>query len=467
LTPVEAKAAILDRIGRIESMGGGIFVGVGLRAGATELAKASQGTKHLVLFADASDAEEPEDYRTFVPDLVRAGVTVSAIGLGNDADSDAALLREIAALGRGRVLFAADAVELPRLFAQDAIHVAKSALSEEPTAVETMPEGLGLGALPRSFPDVGGYSIAWVRPRAQVALRTRDELRAPLLSFWHHGLGRTAAYLGVVDGPLSGGFASWDGGAEFLSTVVRWVAGQEADDVFAEVAREGHQGVVSVEVEPEAEALLAGLAAHVVTPAGDVREVALRRVDETRLEGRVPLDAEGVHHAVVRTADGRSLRAGPLVLPYSPEHAPRLDPRAGERTLEAVAREGGGRFEPALAALWEGPAGGRRVRDLTALFAAAALVLLLAEIAVRRFGIEARLPESVVSRVRAFRDRRRRARAARADRADAPAPDAPPETDAGDASAAPPSEPRAPSPPPPSGGIADVLDRARTRRRRP
>jgi uncharacterized membrane protein len=466
-TPVERKGEIVERIRSIESMGGGIFVAVGLRAGAAELAKATQGTRHLVLFADAADAEEPEDYETFVPALVRAGVTVSVIGLGNDSDVDAALLREIAALGRGRMFFTQEAVDLPRLFAQDTIHVARSSVSEEPTSVEVTPEALALGSLPLAFPDVGGYSIAWLRPRAQAALRTRDETRAPLLSFWHHGLGRTAAYLGIVDGRLSGGFATWDGRAEFLSTVVRWVAGQEAADVHAVVSRDGHEGVVSVEVEPDAEALLAGLRAHVVGPDGEVSEVPLRRVDETRLEGRVRLGAEGIHHAVVRTDDGRSLRAGPLVLPYSPEHEPRLDPRSGERTLEAVAREGGGRLDPAFASLWEGPAGGRRTQDLTPHLAAAALLLLLGEIAVRRLHVRPRIPDALARRIRAWRERPRRVRApsqAAPSRDLSPAPgtpppEVPPSGTAPDDAPAPP-----PPPPPPSGGIADVLDRAKRRR---
>src|SRR5690606_27366542 len=74
LTPVVDKAAIADRVLRIEAMGGGIYVEAALKAAARELVGASQGTKHIVLFADAADAEQPGDYRTLVPKLAVGGI---------------------------------------------------------------------------------------------------------------------------------------------------------------------------------------------------------------------------------------------------------------------------------------------------------------------------------------------------------------------------------------------------------
>src|SRR5204863_4184992 len=159
-----------------EAMGGGVFVSTGLHAGAAELSKATQGTRHLVLFADADDAEEPGDYETFVPALRAAGVTVSVIGLGTDHDSGAEFLKDVAAKGGGCIFFTSDPGDLPRVFAQETIQVARSALVEEPTAVASLPELSTLGALRSvAFPTVGGYSIAYLKPGALAGLRTKDE----------------------------------------------------------------------------------------------------------------------------------------------------------------------------------------------------------------------------------------------------------------------------------------------------
>ena len=88
--------------------------------------ESEKGTRHIVLFADAADAEEPGDYVRLLATLEPLGITVSVIGLGSETDSDAAFLKDVAARGKGRIHFTASADELPRLFAQEAITVARS-----------------------------------------------------------------------------------------------------------------------------------------------------------------------------------------------------------------------------------------------------------------------------------------------------------------------------------------------------
>ncbi|MBX3464716.1 MAG: VWA domain-containing protein, partial [Planctomycetes bacterium] len=383
MQPVVDRAGLADRVRQIESSGGGIFVGAALQAAAQQLAAAAQQNRHIVLFADAADAEEPGDHRTFVPELVRAGVTVSVIGLGTPADGDAALLEEIARLGNGRCQFVADATELPRVFAQETIQVARSALVEEPTEVVPAPGLRTLGELPAAFPRVGGYSLAWLRPTAELALRTADDQAAPLLSHWQCGLGRAAAFLGEADGPLSGGLADWTDYGAFFATLVRWCAGGEAAGVYVAARREGATGLVAVEVELAAAALLDAARGVVVAPDGRAVDLDFERPEAGRLLARVPLLREGVHHAAVQVG-GATLRLPPLCLPYSPEWSLPTDPRAGERLLRRLALATGGRVQPTAEAIVEGPRASRGRRDLGAVGALAALAVLLAEIAVRR-----------------------------------------------------------------------------------
>ncbi|MFN0084661.1 MAG: VWA domain-containing protein, partial [Blastocatellia bacterium] len=76
------------------------------------LLPAKAGTRHIILFADAADAEEPGQYQDLLRQCEQAGITVSVIGLGTPADVDAELLRDIAKRGNGRSFFTESAAEV-------------------------------------------------------------------------------------------------------------------------------------------------------------------------------------------------------------------------------------------------------------------------------------------------------------------------------------------------------------------
>ncbi len=389
-TTVDDRARLSEEVRKIESGGGGIFVGVGLEAAARELADADQEVKHIILFADAADSEEPGDYEKFVPKLRGAGVTVSVIGLGGPTDSDARLLLDIARLGGGRCKFVLEARHLPQLFAQETIEVARSSFADDPVQVAVHPDLLSLGAIPRSFPGVGGYSIAWPEPDASIGLTTVDEFSAPMLAFWQRGLGRSAAFLGEVDGKASGELASWDGFGPFFVTLVRWLSGRAADrQVWADLRREGHEAVLVVELGEGEEARVDDLTAVMQGPNG-AKRVWLERIDARRFEARVPMRGDGVYRAAVSAGDDAVVTTPPVALPYSPEFEPR-PPGSGTRSLEELCAAGGGRVDPPLADLFAGPRLGTGLAPAGAWFAWASLVLLLLEITVRRLAPRLRL----------------------------------------------------------------------------
>ena len=393
------REAVIDKVRRIESMGGGIYTYTGLLAAVEQLKDAKATTKHIVLFADAADAEEPGDYKDLVPRLVKAGVTVSVIGLGSDTDSDAAFLKDVARLGEGPCSFVIDPVDLPRVFAQQTIEVVRSSFVEEPTAAQVLPDILAVGELAGGrFPGVGGYTVAYLEAGASAGLKTADDNGAPLFSFWQYGLGRSAAFLGEVDGEFSGPLASWDGYTDFFATVVRWVGGSRASEsVFADLRRRGHRGVLSVEVDEQSELELGRLEAVVVGPDGPER-VWLQRVDARRLEATLPLRTEGVYRAAVRLGDGSVLRVPPVTLPYSPEFEPLPTPEHGMRTLERICDVSEGRVDPLVEDWFRGDRQSVGVTFLGWVFALLALVVLLAEIAVRRLDLRVPWPQRTAVR---------------------------------------------------------------------
>ena len=65
---------------------------------------------------------------------------------------------------------------MPRLFAQEAITVARSSFVTEPTAARAVSDMVLLGELPAStFPSIDGYNLTYLRPGATMGVVTDDE----------------------------------------------------------------------------------------------------------------------------------------------------------------------------------------------------------------------------------------------------------------------------------------------------
>ncbi|MGY8651872.1 MAG: VWA domain-containing protein, partial [Verrucomicrobiia bacterium] len=155
------------------------------------LQRAKSANKHVILFSDAQDSEQPGNYKDLVGKMRKAGITISVIGLGTDKDVDADLLKDIAKLGEGNVYFTDRPTEIPRIFAQDTFAVARNTFIKEATAVKILTDFSTLGAQGQwAPPALGGYNLTYPRKRASVGMMTQDEYNAPGVAWWQVGAGR-------------------------------------------------------------------------------------------------------------------------------------------------------------------------------------------------------------------------------------------------------------------------------------
>lgn len=383
------RAAMLNSVSRIQSMGGGIFVGEGLKAGWQELQKTQAGTRHLILFSDADDSEEPDDYKNTLRQMTQAGATVSVIALGTEKSSDAALLKEIAELGKGRIFFCDRPGDIPDIFTQETISVARSAFLEEKTPLHGTAGWNQIAAVQPDWPQtIDGYNLCYLKDGATAACLSGDTYQAPLISFWNRGAGRVAAVTFALGGPFGQSMQNWAGYGDLVQTLARWLNRQDAPPGY------------SVRTETVGDRLFVHLyysENNIAQLASQMPEISLELAgrDKTRTIPGIwehlqpgafrcsfPLPPGTVARGAVRVG-GKVIPFGPLNQNLDPEWAM---PRAARQAFLDMVRKSGGRERLDLAAIMNEPRPSSRL-DLQPFLLWALLALLVTDALLTRTGI--------------------------------------------------------------------------------
>lgn len=409
LTNVDNPQSITRKVMKIQSQGGGIYVYEALVAAGKALAKADgYATRHIILFSDACDSEEPGAYQALLKKYAASNITVSVIGLGTKTDIHASLLEDIAKLGKGNVMFTADAQELPRLFTQDTMSIARNTFivkdDVDPAGIPSkiIPDARLIGALETgNFPRIDGYNLSYLKPDATAAIVTTDENNAPLAAAWHRGLGRVAALTIEVDGPHTGALNQWEHYEDFLVTHARWLLGStNPEQVFVKIEQSGQDALMSVELDPDRphqdESQPPKL---VIIPPGSEREKVIEPdfvwTGPHTLEARFRMDRIGAYRTLVKTGPKQFSRGPAVALPYSPEFAPRIGMPEGADVLKDMTELSGGKLRTDVLELFADPPRSARTVSLLGPLMIVSVVVLLIEIAGRRLSLWERLQEVV------------------------------------------------------------------------
>ena len=396
LAQVENQSHVRGKILRIGSQGGGIFVYEALSAAAKMLLNAQSGTRHIILFADAADSEQPGRYRELLEECRKANITVSVVGLGTASDVDAELLRDIARRGVGRSFFTENAEELPRLFAQDTFVVARSTFIDEPTTVRTTGGMVSLtGRGYQITSPIGGYNLCYIRPDANLAAVTVDEYKAPVVAAWQAGIGRVLCYTGEADGAHTGPIVGWGDVGNFLTSLVRWTAGDSGalpgGMLLTQKVKNGIN-VVELHLDPEREGEVFRELPTVTVLRGVVRETPT--VDKTELSWTaadtlsvdIPIHGTETVLTTVEVPGGGNISLPPVCLPYSPEFKP-ANTESGLATMERLAKVTDGKQRINLGEIWDDLPRQPRLISLQPWLLILALILLLLEVLERRTGL--------------------------------------------------------------------------------
>ena len=393
------------KILNIESMGGGIYVYEGLKAAVNMLASAKAETRHIILFADAADAEEPGAYIQLLEECRKNNITCSVVALGDKSDSDAMLLEDIAKTGGGRSLFTTDPNSLPRLFAQDTFAVARSTFLDEPVPIK---QTTGYSLISGSRADLGqltlgGYNLCYLRNGAFLAAQTLDEYNAPVIAGWNVGAGRVAAYTGEADGKYTGAIAKRDEYSKMLTSITRWCAGEynplsngmmlRTDirngscriELWLDPARE----TTTLSTTPTVQLLRS--TEHSATTR---EELTMQWQNADLLTADILLNGSEVVLPIVYIPGESPQPQPPVTLPYSAEYNPQQSGR-GIETLKRLADMTDGSERLRLDGIWDTLPRRTSYKAMQPWLLLFAIILFLLEIIIRRGVLPKRLQEKI------------------------------------------------------------------------
>jgi Ca-activated chloride channel homolog len=383
--------AVDQAIGTMQP-GGGTEIYPALQAAYEGLLPVSATVKHIVLL---TDGEAPNGaYAELTQQMHDAGMTLSTIGIGADADTN--LLQQLAQQGNGAYYDGNDPFDLPQLVLKDAQQVQRAAIVEQdvqPRVVSDSPALAGLDSLPM----LRGYVATTPKPQASVALVSGQ--LDPILSEWQYGLGRVMAWTSDANNKWSAQWVDWPDFGRFWAQVVER-AGRPPDDPNRQlnVAIEGSQARITLDAQtgaddPQRHYLnFEPTTATLVDPRGAPLQVALPQIAPGRYEATTPVEDDGVYQLDVQQTDPATnavaQQSSGFVVPYSPEYA-----AAGtdETFLESLTGRTGGQViqDPAQALLHDLPAVGAP-RSLWPYLMALAAVLMVFDVGVRRVRFGAR-----------------------------------------------------------------------------
>jgi Ca-activated chloride channel family protein len=386
MSPVNDPKGIAEAIRAVGVGGGGIYTDISLRAGYEALSRESVNLKHLLLFADGSDAEQINGCRAIVKDAYERGITTSVISLGRGSDSPE--LEALSKVGGGRFYLIEDATKLPAVFTQETILAARSSLHEIPFRVS-----VGLPAAPTKGidfakqPFLDGYVVTMPKPRASVLLGAPED--DPVLATWSVGIGRAAAFTSDYKDRWGQKWLAWPDAAKLFGQLGRDVA-RKVDDPRVRLEADTSGGELHVRADVVGDdgraQTFRRLLVHVAGPDGFARDLPLEAVGAGCYATTLPLSRPGTYVATAKDeVSGDPVGTTGAVLTTGEELRPTGSDRA---LLERIAGLTGGRVRDTLAGLFDDRAGRRfAYRSVVPPLILVAAIAMLLAVAARRVGV--------------------------------------------------------------------------------
>lgn len=238
---VNDKEGIKELISGIGE-GGGTSIYPALNEAYAIQSESNAKIKHIILLTDGQDGFGLSNYEDLLNNINNAGITLSTVSVGEDADSN--LLDELAAEGNGRTYHTDRFTDIPRIFAKEVLlSTGTYIINEEFTPKLVSNNEVMNGVLDENYiPSLLGYVGTSKKDKAiEVLCSSHDE---PILAVWQYGIGKSASWTSDINGQWSGNFLTWDKGAQLIKNIIYWTIEDLSNEGKLSITQDGNEAVV-------------------------------------------------------------------------------------------------------------------------------------------------------------------------------------------------------------------------------
>ncbi len=346
------------RVRAISSQGGTNIYPAMARARA-ELLNVKASVKHVIVLTDGRSEGEPDVGINLAQEMSEAGITVSTIAVGDDADR--VTLSQIARTGRGQFYHVIDQKLLPRVFVKEIRVVRKPLIRESPFVPINVRAGSPLlKGVPDTYPSLRGLVLTQPKQDQKVTYALITGEGEPVLAQWYAGRGQVAAFTSDAHDAWARDWLNWPGYAAMWTQIARTIArppGGRNYELNTEIV--GDELRVRLDAADDDGAPIGEMSVpgFVTLPGGGRAEVSLAQTGPGTYEGRVPALERGNYVVALAPSVGTKPMPpvwGGATRAIGPEFA-RLSSNAA--VMQQLADSTGGRLlrwnDPESANLWD------------------------------------------------------------------------------------------------------------------
>ncbi len=421
-TSAQNKKEVQGKVASIRE-GGGTMLYAAMQEAYKALSESTKSSKHIILLTDGQPADgDKVEAASFLKKLSDGKITVTSIAVGEYAETT--LLKKVSDATGGTVTTVKEVDKLPEIIFEQTRQALNKGYVINKTFTPQAKEYTSMFTEVSSLPELDGYVLTSMKDLASQHI-TDDEGKT-ILASWQYGLGKTASFMSDLNGKWSSKMLASKNGRQLIENMIAWIlpSDDSSESGSVSIVREGDKGRI-VATSPDSENSY-DTQAVIISPSGKELTISLVQTGIGQYSGEFYLEEEGSYVASVTQKDSAGEivmgKEGALAVKYSDEYDVFLK---NTGSVEAVCKETGGladwtNIEDILRIKTEGV---RESLQFTVPFLIAALVLLLADIAIRRLDISFAGIKKALAKAKEKREEKKKAKLAAASAKDAAVPD--------------------------------------------